>query len=342
MNIDLFDFNLPENLIAQTPIEMRDESRLLVLSRDSGIIKHSSFKGILDYLSPGDALVLNDTKVIPARLMGIKKNTGANIEVLLLRQLDNDRWETLVKPGKRIKINNEIIFGEGLLTGIVEDVTEAGGRIIRFQYKGIFNEILDKLGSMPLPPYIKEKLLDKERYQTVYAKEVGSSAAPTAGLHFTDKLLNDIKNKGINIIYITLHVGLGTFRPVSVENIEDHKMHSELYFFPKEAANQLNNIKKNGNRVVAVGTTSVRTLETVYDKELKNFQEKNGWTDIFIYPGYEFNAIDSMITNFHLPKSSLIMLVSALAGRENIINAYQEAIDNAYRFYSFGDAMLIE
>ncbi len=342
MNIDLFDFNLPEELVAQTPLKVRDKSRLLVLNRNNGEIKHRYFKEIIDYFNPGDALVLNNTKVLPARLFGIKKGTGANVEVLLLKQLDNDRWETLVRPGKRLGIDHEIIFGEGLLTGIVEENTEAGGRIIRFKYKGIFNEILDKLGNMPLPPYIKEQLEDKERYQTVYAKEIGSSAAPTAGLHFTDKLLEEIKNKGVNILYITLHVGLGTFRPVSVENIEEHKMHSEFYSLSKEAADQLNNIKKNSKKIVAVGTTSVRTLETVYNKEIESFQEKSGWTDIFIYPGYKFNAIDSMITNFHLPKSSLIMLVSALAGRENIINAYHEAIKNKYRFYSFGDAMFIE
>ncbi len=342
MNLDLFDFNLPEELIAQTPLAIRDESRLLVLSRSSGKIKHGFFKEIVDYLNPGDALVLNNTRVLPARLFGLKKGTGANIEVLLLKQLDNDRWETLVKPGKRCRVNDEIIFGDGLLNGIVEEVTEAGGRIIRFQYKGLFNEILDRLGNMPLPPYIKVQLKDKERYQTVYAKEVGSSAAPTAGLHFTDKLLEDIRNKGINIIYITLHVGLGTFRPVSVDNIKDHKMHSEFYFFSKEASDKLNDVRRNNNKIVAVGTTTVRTLETVYNKEINSFIEESGWTDIFIYPGYKFNAIDSMITNFHLPKSSLIMLVSALAGRENIINAYQEAIEKAYRFYSFGDVMLIE
>ncbi|OEG00211.1 tRNA preQ1(34) S-adenosylmethionine ribosyltransferase-isomerase QueA [Vulcanibacillus modesticaldus] len=341
MKIELFDFELPEELIAQTPLSHRDESKLLVLNRQTGVIEHRKFKNIIEYLQPGDALVLNDTKVLPARLYGHKKETGAKVEVLLLKQLDNNRWETLVKPGKKLRVGHEVVFGDGLLTGIVENTTEVGGRIIRFQYDGIFNEILDKLGNMPLPPYIKEQLEDKDRYQTVYAKNVGSSAAPTAGLHFTEELLNQIRQKGINIVYITLHVGLGTFRPVSVENIEEHQMHAEYFSMTKEAAETLNKTKDLKRKIIAVGTTSVRTLETIVDKQTGRFMPKDGWTDIFIYPGFEFKAIDGMITNFHLPKSSLVMLVSALAKRENIMNAYQEAIKNRYRFYSFGDAMFI-
>jgi len=342
MNIELFDFNLPEEMIAQNALLKRDESRLLILDRETGEIEHTHFKEIIDYLNPGDALVLNDTRVIPARLFGNKKETGAKIEVLLLKQLADDCWETLVKPGKRLKLGNEIIFGDGLLIGKVEELTESGGRIIRFSYEGIFNEILDRLGNMPLPPYIKEQIVDNNRYQTVFATEMGSSAAPTAGLHFTDELLLQIKQKGVEIIYITLHIGLGTFRPVSTSQIEEHKMHSELYNLSKESADKLNAVKESGKRIIAVGTTSVRTLETTYDIITRKFVSRGGWTDIYIYPGYRFNAIDSMITNFHLPKSSLIMLVSALAGRENTINAYYEAIENKYRFYSFGDAMLIK
>ncbi|MGD9677279.1 MAG: tRNA preQ1(34) S-adenosylmethionine ribosyltransferase-isomerase QueA [Vulcanibacillus sp.] len=342
MNIELFDFNLPEEMIAQNALLKRDESRLLILDRDTGEIEHTHFKEIIDYLNPGDALVLNDTRVIPARLFGNKKETGAKIEVLLLKQLADDCWETLVKPGKRLRLGSEIIFGDGLLIGKVEELTESGGRIIRFSYEGIFNEILDRLGNMPLPPYIKKQIVDNNRYQTVFATEMGSSAAPTAGLHFTDELLLQIKHKGVEIIYITLHIGLGTFRPVSTSQIEEHKMHSELYNLSKESADKLNAVKESGKRIIAVGTTSVRTLETTYDIITRKFVARDGWTDIFIYPGYRFNAIDSMITNFHLPKSSLIMLVSALAGRENTINAYYEAIENKYRFYSFGDAMLIK
>lgn len=341
MHIDQFDFELPEELIAQTPLKNRDQSRLLTLNQSNGEIHHRQFKDIINFLKPGDALVLNDTKVLPARLLGHKKETGAKIEVLLLKQLENDRWETLVKPGKKLRIGHEIIFGEGLLTGKVEEVTEAGGRIIHFQYQGIFNEILDMLGNMPLPPYIREQLEDKDRYQTVYAKHIGSSAAPTAGLHFTEELLEKIGKKGIKIVYITLHVGLGTFRPVSVEQIEEHKMHSEFYILSKEAADILNNVRNSGGKIIAVGTTSVRTLEANADEKTGMFTPKQGWTEIFIYPGYKFKAIDGMITNFHLPKSSLIMLVSALAGRELIMKAYKEAIEHRYRFFSFGDAMLI-
>ncbi|KXG43105.1 tRNA preQ1(34) S-adenosylmethionine ribosyltransferase-isomerase QueA [Tepidibacillus infernus] len=341
MNIELFDFYLPEELIAQTPLKNRAESKMLTLNRKTGEIRHHHFKDIVDYLQPGDTLVLNDTKVLPARLFGIKKETGAKIEVLLLKQLENDRWETLVKPGKKLRVGHQIIFGDGLLTGIVEDMTEVGGRIIRFQYQGVFNEILDQLGQMPLPPYIKEQLEDKDRYQTVYAKNLGSAAAPTAGLHFTKELLEQIKEKGIEILYITLHVGLGTFRPVQAQNIEEHHMHSEFYSLSEEVAEKLNQAKSDGRRIIAVGTTSVRTLETVIDQESRRFIAKQGWTDIFIYPGYQFKAIDAMITNFHLPKSSLIMLVSALAGREQVMKAYREAIQHHYRFFSFGDAMFI-
>ncbi len=341
MHIDQFDFHLPEELIAQTPIEQRDESRLMLLNKETGELEHRQFKDIIQYLHAGDTLVLNDTKVLPARLLGEKKGTGAKIEVLLLKQLENDRWEALVKPGKKLRPGHEVIFGDGLLTGVVEDFTEAGGRIIRFTYQGVFNQILDQLGNMPLPPYIKEQLEDKDRYQTVYAKHVGSSAAPTAGLHFTDQLLKQLVEKGIHIVTITLHVGLGTFRPVNVENIEEHHMHTEYFSLSEETAARLNQAKKEGKKIIAVGTTSVRTLETVIDRDTKRFHAKQGWTDIFIYPGYSFQAIDGMITNFHLPKSSLIMLVSALANREQIMHAYHEAVEHHYRFFSFGDAMFI-
>lgn len=341
MHIDLFDFDLPEELIAQTPIAKRDESKLMVLNKKTGEIQHHQFKDIIRFLEKGDTLVLNNTKVLPARLFGLKKDTGAKIEVLLLKQLENDRWETLVKPGKKLRPGHEVIFGDGRLKGIIEGVTEAGGRIVRFEYKGIFNEILDQLGNMPLPPYIKEQLEDKDRYQTVYAKHIGSSAAPTAGLHFTEELLEQIRKKGVNVVYLTLHVGLGTFRPVSSEQIENHQMHSEYYSLSEETVNELNKAKEEGKRIIAVGTTSVRTLETVIDNETNRFTAKQGWTDIFIYPGYSFKAIDAMVTNFHLPKSSLIMLVSALAGREHIMKAYREAVEHKYRFFSFGDAMFI-
>ena len=341
MHIDLFDFDLPEELIAQTPIAKRDESKLMVLNKKTGEIQHHQFKDIIRFLEKGDTLVLNNTKVLPARLFGLKKDTGAKIEVLLLKQFENDRWETLVKPGKKLRPGHEVIFGDGRLKGIIEGVTEAGGRIVRFEYKGIFNEILDQLGNMPLPPYIKEQLEDKDRYQTVYAKHIGSSAAPTAGLHFTEELLEQIRDIGVNIVYLTLHVGLGTFRPVSSEQIENHQMHSEYYSLSEETVNELNKAKEEGKRIIAVGTTSVRTLETVIDNETNRFTAKQGWTDIFIYPGYSFKAIDAMVTNFHLPKSSLIMLVSALAGREHIMKAYREAVEHKYRFFSFGDAMFI-
>jgi len=341
MNIELFDFDLPEELIAQTPLKNRAESKLLTLNRKTGDLEHHRFAEIVEFLQTGDTLVLNDTKVLPARLLGHKKETGAKVEVLLLKQLEGDRWETLVKPGKKLRKGHEVVFGDGLLSGIVEDTTEVGGRIIRFEYVGIFNEILDQLGKMPLPPYIKEQLEDQDRYQTVYAKHTGSAAAPTAGLHFTKELLEELQQKGVEIVYVTLHVGLGTFRPVSVEKIEEHHMHSEFYSLSKEAADKLNQAKKSGKRIIAVGTTSVRTLETVIDKEQELFTEKEGWTDIFIYPGYQFKAINGMITNFHLPKSSLIMLVSALADREMVMRAYNEAIKQKYRFFSFGDAMFI-
>ncbi|WP_339063912.1 tRNA preQ1(34) S-adenosylmethionine ribosyltransferase-isomerase QueA [Tepidibacillus marianensis] len=341
MNIDLFDFDLPEELIAQTPLANRSDSKLLTLNRQTGEIGHHHFTDILQYLQPGDTLVLNDTKVIPARLLGHKKDTGAKVEVLLLKSLGNNRWETLVKPGKKLRVGHEVVFGEGLLTGIIEDTTEVGGRLVRFQYEGIFHEILDQLGQMPLPPYIKEQLEEKDRYQTVYARHSGSAAAPTAGLHFTKELLQQIEEKDAQILYITLHVGLGTFRPVQAENIEEHHMHSEYYQLSAETAQKLNETKEQGRRIIAVGTTAVRTLETVIDPQTNRFMEKDGWTDIFIYPGYEYKAIDAMITNFHLPKSSLVMLVSALAGRDHIMKAYQEAIKHHYRFFSFGDAMFI-
>lgn len=341
MDIELFNFDLPEELIAQTPLTGRDQSRLLVLDRYTGNIEHRNFKDIISYFNPGDALVLNDTRVLPARLLGHKKETGAKIEVLLLKQIDNDRWEALVKPGKKLRSGHEVVFGEGLLIGIIEDTTSVGGRIIRFSYEGIFNEILDKLGNMPLPPYIKEQLQDRERYQTVFAKNLGSAAAPTAGLHFTEEIIEELKNKGVNIIYVTLHVGLGTFRPVSSERIEEHKMHSEYFSLSRENSDRLNKIRDTRKKIIAIGTTSVRTLETAFDIETDKFIEKQGWTDIFIYPGYEFRAIDGMLTNFHLPKSSLIMLISALAGRENVLKAYEEAVKEKYRFFSFGDAMLI-
>ncbi|PDM41460.1 MULTISPECIES: tRNA preQ1(34) S-adenosylmethionine ribosyltransferase-isomerase QueA [unclassified Geobacillus] len=341
MKIDLFDFDLPEELIAQTPLLNRDASRLMVLDKKTGEIRHETFRNILSYLHEGDCLVLNDTRVMPARLYGEKENTGANIEVLLLKQLEGDRWETLVKPAKRVKVGTEITFGDGRLKATCVDTLEHGGRILEFSYQGIFYEVLEQLGEMPLPPYIKEKLDDPERYQTVYAREVGSAAAPTAGLHFTEQLLDDIRAKGVHIAFITLHVGLGTFRPVSVENIEEHDMHAEFYQMTEETARLLNEVRQQGGRIIAVGTTSTRTLETIASKHNGAFVAESGWTDIFIYPGYEFKAIDGLVTNFHLPKSTLIMLVSALAGRENILRAYNAAVKERYRFFSFGDAMLI-
>ena len=341
MKTDDFDFYLPENLIAQTPLKERDSSKLMILDKNTGEIKHEIFHNIINYLNEGDVLVLNDTKVIPARLIGIKEETNATIEVLLLRNINDDNWECLVKPAKRVHIGTVISFGEGKLKAKCTDVLEDGIRHFTLIYDGILYNVLDELGSMPLPPYIHEKLKDKDRYQTVYAKNIGSAAAPTAGLHFTKELLNDIKNKGITICYITLHVGLGTFRPVNVTDVKTHKMHSEYYVVSKEVADILNKAKKEGKRIISVGTTSTRTLETVISKYGK-FVPCSGDTDIFIYPGYEFKAIDGLITNFHLPKSTLIMLVSAFSSREIILNAYKIAVDNNYRFFSFGDAMFIK
>ena len=340
MNVLDFDYNLPEELIAQTPIKKRDTSRLMVLDKETGEICHKHFYDIIDYLNPGDTLVLNDTKVLPARLIGEKEETKAVIEVLLLKDKNSDTWEALVKPARRIHIGDVVSFGNGLLRLTCVEVKDEGIRVFKASYNGIFYEILDELGTMPLPPYIHEKLEDKDRYQTVYAKEVGSAAAPTAGLHFTEELLERIKDKGINVVYLTLHVGLGTFRPVKVEKIEEHKMHSEFYSLSSEVADILNKTREDGKRIIAVGTTSTRTLETIYGK-FGEFREDNGFTDIFIYPGKEVKSIDGLITNFHLPKSTLIMLVSAIAGRDNILNAYNIAVKEKYRFFSFGDAMFI-
>ncbi len=342
MQLEDFDFYLPKELIAQTPLENRESSRLLVLDRLTGKIEHRHFYEIIDYLNCGDTLVLNDTKVMPARLLGIKEETKAHIEVLLLTQKENDIWETLCKPAKRIKVGSVITFGEGILKAKCLEILDEGRRIFQFFYGGIFYEILDKLGEMPLPPYITERLKDKDRYQTVYSKVIGSSAAPTAGLHFTNKLLAGIANKGINIAYLTLHVGLGTFRPVTVSNIKDHKMHSEYYHMSEETAKLLNETRKQNKRIITVGTTSTRTLETICGKFNGEFKGDSGYTDIFIYPGYQFKAIDGLITNFHLPKSTLIMLVSAFASKDKIMNAYHEAISQKYRFFSFGDAMFIK
>lgn len=342
MNVDLYDFELPEELIAQTPLAERSASRLLALNKRDGSIKHhSAFSEIVEYLQPGDTLVLNDTRVIPARLFGVKEDTGAKAEVLLLKNLGEDRWEALVKPGKKLRTGAVIQFGEEL-KATIEQEGEMGGRVLRFSYQGIFNEILDRLGQMPLPPYIKEKLDDRERYQTVYSKHEGSAAAPTAGLHFTEELLDEIRNKGVDIAFVTLHVGLGTFRPMSVDRVEDHVMHEEYYVLPQETADLLNATKARGGRIIAVGTTSARTLETVAQKCGGGpVVESSGWTGIFIYPGYSFGLVDALITNFHLPKSTLVMLVSALAGREAILRAYREAVEHKYRFFSFGDAMFI-
>ena len=341
MNVTDFNFELPPELIAQDPLEDRSASRLLVLDKKTGEMEHRHFRDILHYLKKGDCLVINDTKVIPARLMGHKVGTDAGIEVLLLKRKSDNVWETLVKPGKKMKVGAEVSFGDGLLKGKVIDVVDEGNRLIQFEYDGIFEEILDKLGQMPLPPYITHQLKDKNRYQTVYAKHEGSAAAPTAGLHFTKELLKQIEDMGVKIARVTLHVGLGTFRPVKVENILDHHMHSEFYQVDKEAADIINNTKANGGRVIAVGTTSTRTLESVAD-ENGHIPVKSGWTEIFIYPGYKFKAIDCLITNFHLPESTLVMLVSALAGRENVLNAYEVAVKERYRFFSFGDAMFIK
>lgn len=336
-----FYFDLPEELIAQDPLLDRSSSRLLVLDKESGAVEHHVFRDVVDYLEEGDCLVVNETKVIPARLFGARVGTEAKIEVLLLKRGENDTWETLVRPGKKAKIGTQISFGDGLLVGEVVDVVEEGNRLIRFEYEGIFEEILDQLGQMPLPPYITHQLEDKNRYQTVYAKHSGSAAAPTAGLHFTPELLRKIEEKGVDIARVTLHVGLGTFRPVKVENILEHHMHSEFYEVSAEAADKINRAKENGKRVICVGTTSCRTVESAADEEGR-LRECSGWTDIFIYPGYQFKVLDNLITNFHLPESTLVMLVSALAGREHVLEAYGEAIREKYRFFSFGDAMFIK
>ena len=341
MSLHDYYYDLPEELIAQDPLEDRSSSRLMVLDKETGNVEHHVFKEIIDYLNPGDCLVINDTKVLPARLYGNKVGTDAKIEVLLLKRREKDVWETLVKPGKKCKPGTVINFGDGILTGEVIDVVEEGNRLIKFNYDGIFEEVLDRLGEMPLPPYITHKLKDKSRYQTVYAKYEGSAAAPTEGLHFTKELLEKIREKGVKIAHVTLHVGLGTFRPVKVDNILEHHMHSEFYMVDEEDANLINTCKENGGRIISVGTTSTRTLETVTD-ENGVVHEGSGWTQIFIYPGYKFKAIDCLITNFHLPESTLIMLVSALAGREKVLNAYEIAVKEKYRFFSFGDAMFIK
>lgn len=341
MKVSDFDFYLPEELIAQHPLEKRDESRLMVLDKKTGEIEHKKFYDIIDYLNKGDTLVLNNTRVMSARLIGEKENTGGKIEFLLLKRVEGDKWECLAKPGKSAREGRRFTFGNGLLKAEVIEVLENGNRIVEFYYEGIFEQVLDSLGEMPLPPYIHEKLEDKERYQTVYSKEEGSAAAPTAGLHFTKELLKKIQDKGVNIVYLTLHVGLGTFRPVKVEDIEKHNMHSEFYMLSKESADIINETKKRGNRIISVGTTSTRTLETIGD-ENGMVKEQSGWTNIFIYPGYKFKVVDNLITNFHLPESTLIMLVSTLAGRENVMNAYNVAVKEKYRFFSFGDAMFIK
>ena len=341
MKTEDFDFELPEKLIAQTPIDKRDSSKMMVVDKETGNIEHHVFSDIVNLLNKGDVLVLNDTKVMPARLFGVKEDTLAHIEVLLLKNIKDDVWSCLVKPAKRVRVGTVISFGEGLLKAKCINIKEEGIREFEFIYDGIFYEILDKLGTMPLPPYIKEKLENKDRYQTVYAKNIGSAAAPTAGLHFTKELLDKINEKGVIICYVTLHVGLGTFRPVTVEDVTNHKMHSEYYEMDEDTANTLNKAKEEGRKIISVGTTSVRVLETVMNKYNK-FCKCNGWTDIFIYPGYKFKAVDNLITNFHLPKSTLIMLVSALASKKIILNAYHEAIKNKYRFFSFGDSMFIK
>ena len=342
MNINDFDYDLPQELIAQTPLKNRSDSKLMVLNKDNGDIKHDYFYNITNYFNKGDVLVLNDTKVIPARLIGEKEDTKAHIELLLLNDLGNDTWECLAKPQKRLHKDTIVVFGNGMLKARVEEVLDEGIVHVKLLYDGILMEILDKLGTMPLPPYIHEKLQDNNRYQTVYAKNIGSAAAPTAGLHFTKELLKELENKGVIIKYVTLHVGLGTFRPVMEENILEHKMHSEFFIMNKDVAETLNLAKQEGRKIYAVGTTSCRTIETVASKNNGKFVTMSGNTDIFIYPGYKFQGIDGLITNFHLPKSTLVMLVSALAGRENILNAYKIAIQNNYRFFSFGDAMLIK
>ena len=336
-----FDYDLPQELIAQTPLKERDQSRLLVLDSKTGKYQDDYFYNVINRLNPGDALVMNDSRVMPARLYGVKPETGGHVEVLLLNNTDGDNWETLVKPAKRAKVGTEISFGDGKLTATVTEELEHGGRMIEFHYDGIFMEILDQLGEMPLPPYIKEKLDDPEMYQTVYSREIGSAAAPAAGLHLTRELLKKIEDKGVKLVYLTLHVGLGTFRPVSEENIEDHKMHSEFYRLTEDAAKTLNEVKANGGRIVATGTTSIRTLETIGTKFNGEIRADSGWTDIFIKPGYKWQVVDAFITNFHLPKSTLVMLVASFTGRENILNAYRHAVSEKYRFFSFGDAMFI-
>ncbi len=341
MDVKDFRYDLPQELIAQDPLEDRSSSRLLVLDKDTGEITHKHFYDIIDYLDEGDCLVLNETKVIPARLMGVKKDTGAVVEILLLKRKSKTVWECLVKPGKKCRVGAVIEFGEGLLTGTVSDIVEEGNRIIEFEFDGIFEEILDKLGTMPLPPYITHTLKDRNRYQTVYAKNDGSAAAPTAGLHFTKELLKDIEDKGVKLAKVTLHVGLGTFRPVKVSDVRQHHMHSEFFQVSKEAADIINSTRANGKRVICVGTTSTRTVESASDDK-GYLKETSGWTDIFIYPGYKFKVLDALITNFHLPESTLVMLVSVLAGREKVLHAYEEAVKEKYRFFSFGDAMFIK
>ena len=341
MDVKDFYYELPEDLIAQDPLEKRSNSRLMVLDKETGDVTHRHFYDIKDYLRPGDCLVLNDTKVIPARLIGVKEETGAKIEVLLLKRGADDVWETLVKPGKKARPGARISFGDGLLVGEVMEVVEEGNRLIHFEYDGIFEEILDQLGQMPLPPYITHQLQDKDRYNTVYAAHSGSAAAPTAGLHFTPELLKEIEEKGVDIARVTLHVGLGTFRPVKVDDVENHHMHSEFYMIDEEAAEKINRAKENGRKVICVGTTSCRTIESAADENGK-LKACSGWTEIFIYPGYQFKVLDELITNFHLPESTLVMLVSALAGREHVLAAYEEAVKERYRFFSFGDAMFIK
>lgn len=341
MNTSEFNFHLPEELIAQVPLKDRTASRLMVLDRETGEIQHKHFYEMIEYLNPGDCLVLNDTRVIPARLFGAREGSGGKVEFLLLTRKTDKDWEVLVKPGKKARVGDRIVFGEGILTATIKEIIEDGKRIVTFEYEGIFEEVLDQLGEMPLPPYIHEKLEDKERYQTVYSKHEGSAAAPTAGLHFTKELLEQVKAKGINIAYVTLHVGLGTFRPVKVENVLEHEMHSEFYIIDEENARIINDTKANGGKIISVGTTSTRTLESNADE--KGFVSAgSGWTNIFIYPGYKFKCIDRLFTNFHLPESTLIMLVSALAGKEHVLNAYNEAVKERYRFFSFGDSMLIK
>lgn len=341
MNTADFDFHLPEELIAQTPLEKRDASKLLIVNRETGEMQNKHFHSIIDMLEPGDALVMNDTRVLPARLYGQKVETGGHVELLLLKNTSGDEWEVLAKPAKRLKVGTRISFGDGRLSAVVTEELAHGGRIVRFEYQGIFLEVLESLGEMPLPPYIHEKLDDRERYQTVYAKESGSAAAPTAGLHFTKELLAEIQAKGVHLVYLTLHVGLGTFRPVAVDNLDEHEMHSEFYQLSEEAAATLRSVKENGGRVIAVGTTSIRTMETIGSKFDGQIQADSGWTNIFIKPGYEWKVVDAFSTNFHLPKSTLVMLVSAFAGRELVLDAYHHAIQEHYRFFSFGDAMFI-